>query len=170
MNTTHIAFDVGLHTTGVAWDGHSDHHTCPPLLRRSPVTAEQSHRRHIWWTRTFATILADHPAHTPIVVEAPFAHPKHLTGSIRLIALHGALRTIAGDRPYHEIPPAQLKRWATGRGNANKADMIEAARVRGWPPANNYHYPEPLKLDDNEADAWLLWCMWAAGARRGGGR
>lgn len=39
-----------------------------------------------------------------------------------------------------------IKRHATGRGNAQKADMMAAATARGWPV-----------LDDNHADAlWLL--------------
>lgn len=38
-----------------------------------------------------------------------------------------------------------LKKFATGKGNASKAEMIEAAKARGWEPA-----------DDNEADAALL--------------
>lgn len=40
----------------------------------------------------------------------------------------------------------EIKRHATGKGNANKEQMIEAARKIGWNPE-----------DDNEADAlWLL--------------
>ena len=40
----------------------------------------------------------------------------------------------------------EIKRHATGNGNANKGQMIEAARTIGWNPE-----------DDNEADAlWLL--------------
>jgi len=43
------------------------------------------------------------------------------------------------------VHTAVLKKWTTGKGNANKEAMIEAARARGWEPA-----------DDNEADAQLL--------------
>jgi Holliday junction resolvasome RuvABC endonuclease subunit len=39
----------------------------------------------------------------------------------------------------------ELKRWATGKGNAGKPAMIQAAKDRGWNPA-----------DDNQADAALL--------------
>jgi Holliday junction resolvasome RuvABC endonuclease subunit len=38
-----------------------------------------------------------------------------------------------------------LKKWATGRGDAEKIDMLIAARQKGWLPS-----------DDNEADACLL--------------
>ncbi len=48
--------------------------------------------------------------------------------------------------PYAGVPVGTIKRHATGAGNAGKPAMLEAARVRGWDPA-----------DDNEADAlWLL--------------
>lgn len=41
---------------------------------------------------------------------------------------------------------SEIKKHATGKGNADKAAMVAAARSRGWNPA-----------DDNEADAlWLL--------------
>ena len=44
--------------------------------------------------------------------------------------------------PYEAVPVGTIKRHATGKGNANKDAMIEAARKRGFDPA-----------DDNEADA-----------------
>ena len=49
--------------------------------------------------------------------------------------------------PYSSIPVGTIKKHATGKGNASKEMMIEAARVR-WPGF------EPQ--DDNEADArWI---------------
>ena len=52
--------------------------------------------------------------------------------------------------PYQGVPVGTIKRHATGKGNAPKAAMIHAARVRGFSPA-----------DDNEADAIaiLLWAI-----------
>ena len=52
--------------------------------------------------------------------------------------------------PYQGVPVGTIKRHATGKGNANKAAMIEAMRERGFDPA-----------DDNEADALALlgWAM-----------
>ena len=52
--------------------------------------------------------------------------------------------------PYEGGPVGTIKRHATGKGNANKAAMLEAVRDRGFAPA-----------DDNEADAIavLLWAM-----------
>jgi hypothetical protein len=52
--------------------------------------------------------------------------------------------------PYSGVPVGTIKKHATGRGNAPKQAMIDAARARGFSPA-----------DDNEADAIsiLLWAI-----------
>jgi Holliday junction resolvasome RuvABC endonuclease subunit len=47
--------------------------------------------------------------------------------------------------PYEAVPIGTIKKHATGKGNASKAQMIEAAVNRGHTPA-----------DDNEADALAL--------------
>lgn len=47
--------------------------------------------------------------------------------------------------PYAGVPVATIKKFATGKGNASKEDMIEAMKARGFTPA-----------DDNEADALAL--------------
>ena len=52
--------------------------------------------------------------------------------------------------PYGGVPVGTIKRFATGKGNADKQAMIAAVRERGFEPA-----------DDNEADAIaiLLWAL-----------
>jgi Holliday junction resolvasome RuvABC endonuclease subunit len=40
------------------------------------------------------------------------------------------------DVPYVEVPPAVLKKFATGSGNADKAAMVAAAVAAGASPAN----------------------------------
>lgn len=51
--------------------------------------------------------------------------------------------------PFVDVPPSSLKKYATGRGNSPKDAMIAAAIRRfGFPGSDN-----------NEADAYLLWCM-----------
>ena len=47
--------------------------------------------------------------------------------------------------PYQGVPVGTIKRHATGKGNASKADVIAAMRALGHEPS-----------DDNEADALAL--------------
>lgn len=49
------------------------------------------------------------------------------------------------DIPYQGVPVGTIKKHATGKGNANKEQMISAAQARGFAP-----------VDDNEADALAL--------------
>jgi Holliday junction resolvasome RuvABC endonuclease subunit len=59
--------------------------------------------------------------------------------------------------PYEGVPVGTIKRFATGKGNADKAAVIAAVRARGFNPA-----------DDNEADALaiLLWATETQGGVR----
>ena len=56
--------------------------------------------------------------------------------------------------PYQGIPVGTIKRHATGKGNASKAEVIAAVRALGHQPS-----------DDNEADALAL-LSFAAGRIR----
>ncbi len=57
--------------------------------------------------------------------------------------------------PFQGVPVGTIKKSFTGKGNANKAAMMEAARDRGFSPA-----------DDNEADAIAI-LLWAIETRGG---
>ena len=58
--------------------------------------------------------------------------------------------------PYQGVPVGTIKKFATGRGNASKGEMIAAMKARGHLPA-----------DDNEADALALlhWALTQEGVR-----
>lgn len=64
--------------------------------------------------------------------------------------VHGTVRTLLLDLgvPYAVVPPATLKAYATGKGNADKTAMAIAALKRA-----------DIEFgDDNECDAaWLRW-------------
>jgi len=47
--------------------------------------------------------------------------------------------------PYQGVPVGTIKKHATGKGNAGKAEMIAAMRTKGFTP-----------VDDNEADALAI--------------
>ena len=58
------------------------------------------------------------------------------------------------------MPVGTIKRFATGKGNADKKAMIAAVRGRGFEPA-----------DDNEADALAVldWALAQSAGRTAGG-
>lgn len=63
--------------------------------------------------------------------------------------VQGAVRSMLIEQgiPYATLPPTSLKKYATGRGNADKRDMALAA----------YKRAELEFRDDNTCDAWWLW-------------
>lgn len=69
----------------------------------------------------------------------------------KLGMLHGVVRTDLWRACFDVllVPPATLKTWATGKGNATKADMRMALYQR-------FDIDEP---DDNRADAHWLWTL-----------
>lgn len=80
-----------------------------------------------------------------IVFERPFARGQAAT---RLLwGMAGQLESIAHDRGVAvlDMTPAEIKKWATGNGRAEKADMIAAAQRLGYTGDN-----------EHEADAWCL--------------
>ena len=74
----------------------------------------------------------------------------HHRGGAATACCVGLVSTVQAFAAEHGIElmavhTGELKRWATGKGNVGKPAMIDAARARGWSPAN-----------DDEADAALL--------------
>ncbi len=135
---THIAFDLGLATSGVCWGPDQwETFNCPKI---------RGGCRLAWWKSTFRHLLL--PGYDTIVVEAPFFHTVHPSGSLALAGLHGVLELAAYEEGCNHIstPPTSLKKWATGTGNARKELMLAAAQERGYQGD-----------DHNAADAYLLW-------------
>jgi Holliday junction resolvasome RuvABC endonuclease subunit len=75
--------------------------------------------------------------------------PRHAMAAGITGMVQGSVRTMLLEEsiPYASLPPASLKKFATGRGNASKTDMAVAAYKRGAVEFTN----------DNECDAWWLW-------------
>lgn len=91
--------------------------------------------------------LGGHLAQLAVIEDLPtHAHGAGVTGMV-----HGAVRAelIRLGVPYVLVTPASLKKWATGRGNADKVAMGVAALKRF-----GREFP-----NDNEADSFLLWAM-----------
>lgn len=76
------------------------------------------------------------------------AAPKMQGALVVQAELQGVIKIVCEDMQvqWRGYSPKEIKKHATGKGNANKEAMVAAARVR-WPNVT----------DDNEADAlWLL--------------
>ncbi len=75
------------------------------------------------------------------------AHHRGGAATACCVGLVTEVQAFAAEHNIELMPvhTATLKKWATGNGRANKADMIQEAEARGWNPQ-----------DDNEADAQLL--------------
>ena len=75
------------------------------------------------------------------------AHHRGGAATSVCVGLVTEVQAFAAEHGIELMPvhTATLKKFATGNGRASKADMIQAARERGW-----------NVQDDNEADAVLL--------------
>lgn len=84
-----------------------------------------------------------------IVFEAArHAAPKMQGALVVQAELQGVIKAwcIDNEVQFRGYSPSEIKKHATGKGNANKDAMLVAARAK-W----------PKNMDDNEADAlWLL--------------
>ncbi len=84
-----------------------------------------------------------------VVFEAARHGAPKMQGALVVQAeLQGIIKAECAERqiPYKGYSPSEIKKHATGKGNAGKPQMIAAARARGWNP-----------VDDNHADAmWIL--------------
>ena len=161
---TVIGLDVSLTRTGIAlWrDGRM---TTTSTLSH-PIGAQswdERNTRIVGQVNAIARWLSnnawtdDHPYTDPTlaVIEAPILHGPQ-TGSFFDRAqlwggVYSKLRSSGWRIPVAVVNVATLKAWATGKGNADKAMMLHAAR-REWPGV----------LNDDEADAGWLAAMGAA--------
>lgn len=143
-----LALDLGT-TTG--WVLHAaDGRTVSGIQRFSPGRFEGGGMRYLrfrqWLTETKACAepieaIYFEEVRRHIGVDAAHTYGGFLDTLTAWAEHHGI--------PYAGVPVGTIKRHATGKGNADKAAMVAAARARGHAP-----------LDDNHADALCL-LAWA---------
>ena len=149
-----LALDLGT-TTGWALRGPDGHITSGTMTFR-PSRFEGGGMRYLrfnGWLQEIARLGG--PFHR-IVFEEVRRHvstdSSHVYGGLlATLTAWAEMHTI----PYEGVPVGTIKRFATGKGNADKAAMIAAMEARGFNPA-----------DDNEADALAL-LLWATTGQGG---
>jgi Holliday junction resolvasome RuvABC endonuclease subunit len=154
--TVVIGLDLSLTGTGVArWE--NGHVTMQTIGTRS---GESLYRRIALITGRLWTNLPSPDTSNPVMVIAEERLTAGTMGrgamsnSLDIAELRGVIKYGLYRRgiPVAEMHPSRLKKYATGRGDAKKDDMVKAA----W--ADLYEkcgWPGPL--DHNQADAaWLL--------------
>ncbi|MCZ8149701.1 MAG: hypothetical protein O9325_17855 [Roseomonas sp.] len=150
-----LALDLGT-TTGWALRGQDGGITSGTMTFR-PSRFEGGGMRYL----RFRGWLSEMAGLTSGISRIAFEEVRAHAGTDAAHLYGGFLATLTAwceqmDIPYEGVPVGTIKRFATGKGNADKAAMIAAMRTRGFAPA-----------DDNEADAiaLLLWATDPQGGR-----
>ena len=151
-----MALDLGT-TTGWALRGHDGLITSGTVSLR-PGRYDGGGIRYLRFRAWLDSIADDTPGIEAIHFEEVRRHvatdAAHVYGGLlAILTAWCEPRGIA----YQGVPVGTIKRFITGRGNADKAAVITAIRARGFSPA-----------DDNEADALaiLLWATQTGGGVR----
>lgn len=137
--TAVVGLDLSIAATGIAWANGYLHtvdtaRACTPDHRLGVILGSV---RQVLSDGADLVVVEDLPTH---------ARAAGITGMV-----HGVIRwyLIEQGIPYALVTPASLKKYATGRGNATKADMRLELFKR---------MDEDVR-DDNQVDAWWLRAM-----------
>ncbi|SCL32168.1 crossover junction endodeoxyribonuclease RuvC [Micromonospora nigra] len=151
-----VALDLSLAATGVA--ATHDHHGRAGLLARTVHTARTAHGATDMDHQRVNAVLADVAAavkcrpHLVVIEWLPLFDGKGAT-TLRLAELHGVIKHWLHHQgiTYVDVHPPEVKTWATGKGNANKTQVLEAVTAT---------YGRLLHVDGHDqADAVALLTM-----------
>jgi len=139
---TILALDLGT-TTG--WALKSNALITSGTINFKSQRFEGGGMRFLRFRRWTEEMLKDHK-----VTEVHFEEVRRHVGTDAAHVYGGLMAQLTAtceecETPYQGVPVGTIKKFATGKGNAGKPEMIAAMRARG-------HLPK----DDNEADALAL--------------
>lgn len=137
-----LALDISSTHIGICYDGHPDN--------TIKLTGKNIADRCSMASQKVSQYLADRKDNCDLVViESPVAKfAKAVIPQSRVagaVIAHIAFMGIA----WVEVAPTEVKRTLTGKGNADKAQMIAAAREEFC----------DAPLDEHQADAYGLWLV-----------
>lgn len=144
-----LGLDLSLTATGVAGLGWATTLRYP--ARKTGQDALQySHQRLRWYHDNLADSYLNGVA---LAVVEGLALGQHNSGTAALAGQSWMIRDLLWRRniPYAMVSPTALKAYATGRGNASKAEVASSVLL-WWPGFDG---------DDNAADAAVLAAMGA---------
>lgn len=144
---TIVGLDLSMTATGYVITNIT-----PGTVTSKPSKAEHPMSRLKTIADTIEQLIlkASHGAVELIAVEG-YSFGSRNSQAHKLGELGGIVRQRLWQRgwPYADVPPTVLKKYATGKGNANKSEVLAAA-IRRLDYAG---------ADDNEADALWLYAM-----------
>lgn len=124
-----VGLDISLTSTGIStWAGESNVFTQP---------SEFSHPidRYRFIRSSIAEVLSQdilHEGEVPVVAIEGYAFSKRSSHAHAQGELGGIVRLWLRENsfPYVEVPPMNLKKFVTGKGNATKSDMVSSVTLR----------------------------------------
>lgn len=140
MTIVAIGLDVSLRTTGVASDVFTGVWSCK-------ITHDA---RLDWYRKQLRALLDAHDRLPDVVAIEGYSYASQNTHAHSIGEIGGVIRLVLRDYrvPVVVIPPASMKLYATGKGNADKDRVLSAAVLHAGRAMSN-----------DEADAWWLRAM-----------
>lgn len=134
-----IGLDLSLRSTGIATDGE-------PIVLQTDLLGVQ----RLAWLRDSIIALVNVENNPAVFVEG-YSFASKNSQSHAAGELGGVIRLALWEQgiPYVDIPPTTRAKFATGRGNASKSEVVSAVSARTGIVWSG-------KGGDDRCDAWIL--------------
>jgi Holliday junction resolvasome RuvABC endonuclease subunit len=149
MDDNVVGLDISLTSTGIATASGEYNVFTKPDAYDHPMERYHTIRNEIIARLQLDVIMAT--GDKPIVLIEGYAFAKRSSHAHAQGELGGIVRSELWLRGYRyiEVPPTSLKKFTTGKGNANKNDMVSSVTLRTGREWSG-------KGADDRVDAWAL--------------